>query len=261
MQASRAGVAALALTDHDNTDGIDEAAAAAKKVGLGYLSGVELSTQWSDYRDMHLLGYGFDHNHAELRYELGVFREHRLMRNRRIVENINNSLLAEGRTPLDSGAIEASAAGSIGRPHIARALIKAGYVRSNDEAFDRYLVPCNVPKHFFPVDKAIELIHAAGGVAVLAHPFLISRDPGELKPLIRQLIEFGLDGVEAYHNSCRSDEKAWLLWLAGEYRLLVTGGSDFHGIPDSAAAIGCVADGHRVPWSCFEGIRENVARR
>ncbi len=156
-------MAAIALADHDNIDGIDRAIRAGQEQGIEVIPAVELSTQWFDYRDMHLLGYGFDHRDPYLIRALDEFQAFRRTRNRQIIERVNVKLESEHRAPLEPETVQTLAGGTIGRPHIAQALRQVGYVKNNDEAFERYLVPCNVPKRYFPVDEAINLIHHSGG--------------------------------------------------------------------------------------------------
>ncbi len=255
------GVRALSICDHDNIDGIERAVGAARHADLEIVAGVELSSQWQDLRDLHILGYGFDPHAPELVRELTDFRDFRARRNEMIVQRVNEVLATEGRTLLDFRQIRRSAGGTVGRPHIARALIKAGHVRDNDEAFNRYLVRCNVEKRFFPADQAIALIHRAGGVAVLAHPPLITEDQGVLLQLLDALVALGLDGVEAYNNAGSRDDVAELTELARQRKLIVTGGSDFHGFSDSAARIGWARGEIPIPLSCWQEVRDALARR
>jgi predicted metal-dependent phosphoesterase TrpH len=119
---------------------------------------------------------------------------------------------------------------TIGRPHIARALIGRGYVGSVEEAFRRYLIPCNVPKQYWPMDDAIATIRRLGGVAVLAHPTSISTLRLELRSIVTELAELGLDGVEVFNSMAQPEEMAVLQRIVGDLGLLATGGSDFHGI-------------------------------
>lgn len=255
-RAAKAGMAAIALADHDNIDGIDEAQETGRELGVTVISGVELSSQWESYNDIHLLGYGFDHHAPELHRELIEFQNFRANRNREIIERVNQKLAGEGREPLDPDAVRETAGGTIGRPHIARALQDAGYVEGNDEAFERYLIPCNVPKRFFPLDQAIALIHRCGGVAVLAHPPYITRDRFELEQLVKLFVYLGLDGIEAYNNGASPEEISWTIGLARKYSLIVTGGSDFHGTQGSEISIGCGFGQLSIPFSCVEEICE-----
>lgn len=258
--AAAAGLKAIAVADHDNVDGLDEAMAAGAKLGVEVISAVELSSQWQTYKDVHLLGYGFDHHHPLLVERLSEFREFRAGRNRVIVEKVNQQLAGEGRAPLDFVAIEARAGGTIGRPHIAQALRAAGYVQNHDEAFERYLVPNNVAKQFFPVDEAIKLIHSAGGVAVLAHPPYVTRNHGELETLLETFVSLGLDGLEAYNNGVNLEGVYWLINLARRHNLIVTGGSDFHGSEDSLISIGCGVGRFEIPYSCVDEIHSALYR-
>lgn len=255
------GLVAIALADHDNVDGISAAQQAGAEWGIEVLAAVELSTQWYDYYDMHLLGYQFDHQDPYLIRELNDFQEYRAGRNRQIIERVNQKLAAEERKPLDPDQVRLLAGGTIGRPHIAQALREAGYVAHNDEAFERYLVPCNVPKRYFPVDEAIRLIHRSGGIAVLAHPPYITRDLRKLEALVAELIPLGLDGIEAYNNGASLENVDAVIKLARKYNLIVTGGSDFHGDPGSNIEIGKGFRGMRIPYRCVEEIRQAVEKR
>lgn len=259
--AAQAGMKAIAIADHDNVDGIDIAIKTGDELGIEVIPAVELSSQWLDYQDIHLLGYGFDHHHAELTQQLADFRAFRAGRNQLIVEKVNRQLAAEGRAPLDFLAIEKSAGGTLGRPHIALALRAAGYVQSHDEAFDRYLVPNDVTKRFFPIDEAIALIHSAGGVAVLAHPPYVTRNHGELETLLETFVAMGLDGLEAYNNGVNQDGVYWLINLARRHQLIVTGGSDFHGTEGSTICIGSGVGRLSIPYSCVDEIRSALYRR
>ena len=257
--AEKAGLLAIALADHDNIDGISRAIEAGAKSGIEIIPAVELSSQWAQYTDMHLLGYGFDYQDPYLLRALAEFQEFRKTRNRQIVDKVNLKLLDEKRQPLDPDAVHQLAGGTIGRPHIALALRQAGYVSNNDEAFDRYLVPCNVPKHYFPADEAIKLIHGSGGLVVLAHPPYVTRDRHKLEALVVELVALGLDGIEAYNNGSGLEDTDWLIKLARQHGLIVTGGSDFHGNRESIIEVGKGVRGIRVPYVCVAEIKAAVS--
>lgn len=261
LAAKKAGLASIALADHDNIDGIERAIEAGRENDVEVIPAVELSTQWFEYSDMHLLGYGFDYHDPYLARALDDFQQFRRTRNEQIIERVNSKLADENRTPISPEAVQLLAGGTIGRPHIAQALRQAGYVKSNDEAFERYLVPCNVPKHYFPVDEAIQLIHGSGGVAVLAHPPYITRDRSRLERLVADLVGLGLDGIEAYNNGSGLEETDWLIRLARKHELIVTGGSDYHGDPGSAIEIGKGVRGIRVPYDSVTEIRSALAAK
>lgn len=260
-QAAQAGLLAIALADHDNIDGIDQATRTAGSLGLEVIPAVELSSQWQTYTDMHLLGYGFDHRDPRLVTELEQFQSFRARRNEQIIDAVNLKLADEGRTPIDAQEVRKLAGGTIGRPHIAQVLRQKKYASCNEDAFTRYLVPCNVAKHYFPADKAIRLVHSCGGIAVLAHPPYVTRDRIQLENLVKELVDLGLDGIEVYNNGSGLEDSDWLIRLAVQHGLVITGGSDFHGEPGSAIQIGYGLRGIRVPYDCVDQIKQALTRR
>ncbi len=260
-KAAIAGLSAVAISDHDNVDGTDEALVAGKKWAIEVLPAVELSVVWESFQDIHLLGYCFDPHHPELCASLAEFRDFRNRRNQQIVQEINRRLSAEGAAPLDFAAIRQRAEGTLGRPHIALELIDRGHVRTKEEAFERYLVPCNVPKRYFPLAEAIALIQRAGGVTSLAHPTFISRDRKVLQQLFEEFVGCGLDGIEAYSNQANNDDIDWFLSQAHRRGLLVTGGTDYHGGPQEELVVGGLRGNLRVPYRCVEALRKVAARR
>ncbi|PLX73016.1 MAG: phosphatase, partial [Desulfuromonas sp.] len=207
------------------------------------------------------LGYCFDPHHAELCTALAEFRDFRNSRNEQIVTRINQRLAAEGRSPLNFTDIQQRAGGTLGRPHIALELMARGYVRNKDEAFDRYLVPCNVDKKVFPFEEAVALIQRAGGVTSLAHPAYISRDRQVLVKLFDAFVGCGLEGIEVYSNQASNDDIDWFLSEANRRKLLVTGGSDYHGGHQEELVIGGLRGNLRVPYRCVEELRFAAARR
>jgi hypothetical protein len=258
-QAASIGLRAIALADHDNVDGIPEALAAGRKLGVEVISAVELSVVWQSYQDLHLLGYAFDHENQMLHDALAEFQAFRAGRSLRIVEKINRQLQDEGRRPLDSAAIRKRAGGTIGRPHIGHALLAAGHVQSMDDAFERYLIPCNEPKRFFPIDEAIRLIHAAGGCTVLAHPPFIGVDDETLVELLHRFIAMGLDGLEAYNSGTGNDDIDRYITLARRTGLIVTGGSDFHQPLAGGIVMGAGRGNLKIPYRCVEEIRAVIS--
>jgi predicted metal-dependent phosphoesterase TrpH len=176
------------------------------------------------------------------------------------MNNINHLLAEEGRKLLDFDNIRSPARGALGRPHIARALIRQGYARDVSDAFERYLRPCNEPKSFFPTPEAIALILAAGGVPVLAHPHLVTRDMKTLDNLCQELIPEGLKGIEAWSSGATREESELFITLARKRNLIVTGGSDFHGL-DNIVMIGKGRGNLRIPYSCVEEIKQFREKR
>src|SRR6185369_3074475 len=225
-------VRVIAIADHDSVAGVREAIDAGKVAGIEVLPAVELSVQFEGWTDIHLLGYGIDNSDELFLQKLDGFRRRREGRNDEIIGRVNECLLAEGRNELNRENVKAFSRDTIGRPHIARALLEMGYADSVEDAFRRYLVPCNVPKSYWPIAGAIAEIHRIGGVAVLAHPTTISKDPGTLGPVLTALKLSGLDGIEVYNNMGWPLEIEFLRRTAVELGMLITAGSDFHGIEE-----------------------------
>jgi predicted metal-dependent phosphoesterase TrpH len=214
------GLYALAVTDHDTVAGIAEARDAAG-VGLELVPGIELSTSW-DGRDLHILGYFLDPEHIALRARLWQFRDERLARMRAIVERLDTLGL-----PVDPADVLALAGpGVVGRPHVAEALVRAGHVADLDDAFRRLLGArgsAYVPRPAFGSAEAIALVHAAGGVSVLAHPGALESEA------IERLADAGLRGIEVWHPQHHTAAVRRHRAIAQRLGLLETGGSDFHG--------------------------------
>lgn len=243
-RAVAAGLDAVALTDHDTYDGLAEAAAAASRHGLDFLPGMEMSCVHSHAGrwgvSVHLLAYGMDTAAPDLAEELARLRRGRDDRVPRLL-----SRLAELGLPLTAEEVIAQAGGSpsIGRPHVADAMVARGYVADRTEAFDRYLAdngPAHVDRYACELEKGIALIHRAGGVAVIGHPWGRSSkavlDPDELARLVR---EAGLDGFEVDHQDHTGAERAELRRLATTLGVLGTGSSDYHGTGKTDHDLGC----------------------
>lgn len=226
--AARAGLDVVALTDHDTFDGLPEALAAAGPAGVRVLGGVELSAEL-DGVSVHLLGYGCRTDDPGLLAEMALIRRGRQGR----VPAMLAALAGLGM-PLDPAVLArvSGHATSIGRPHLADALVAQGYVADRTEAFNRFLAddgPAFVPRYAAPLERAISLVRAGGGAAVLAHPWgRISRDV--LPPqYVIELATAGLDGVEVDHHDHDATTRAELRVLADRAGLLATGSSDYHG--------------------------------
>jgi hypothetical protein len=231
--AYQAGLTTIALCDHDTVRGVAALQQAAATAGINVIPGVELSVAFQGYEDVHLLGYGIDINNNELLANLHTFALRRANRNREIITLVNAKLAQQGKTTLEVAEVEALAGGVIGRPHIGRALLARGHASDMQHAFDQYLTPCNVPKFYWPIAEALSAIKSAGGVAVLAHPTTISLDHHLLSELITELQALGLDCIEVYNSLAGEADALFLQGLTRRLDLLVTGGSDFHGIaPD-----------------------------
>jgi len=229
-RAAEEGLNAIAIADHDSVAGVSEGIAAGAERGVEVIPAIELSVQFKAYKDVHLLGYGLDWADRDFLGRLNDLRERRESRSRDILAAVNERLACEGRADIGFEEVSTHARETIGRPHLARAMIGRGYVDSVEEAFRRYLVPCNVPKRYWPMDDALATIRRLGGVAVLAHPTSVSTMRTELRGIITELAGLGLDGIEVFNNMAQPEEMAVLQRIAGDLGLLVTGGSDFHGI-------------------------------
>lgn len=248
--ARRLGLRAIALTDHDTVEGCGRAATACAREGLEFLSGAELTAEL-DGHEVHILGFALDPTHPRLLRELAVFQSVRQDRVREMVERLNAL-----DVPLSADAVFALAnCRSPGRPHVARALVQGGFCTSLDQAFDRYLKlhrPAWVPKFKISAHAAIDLIHEAGGLAVMAHPGLNHNDR-----LIPPIVAAGLDGLECWHTKHSADAAGRYLAYARQHNLVVTGGSDCHGLSKGKPLIGTV----RLDWSHFEHLKQRLAAR
>ena len=259
-QAKAECLATIAIADHDSVAGIPEALSAGMALNIEVIPAVELSVQYKTWEDVHLLGYGINFTEDGFCERLNGFREQRERRNIEILQLVNNKLASEMRERIDLSEVLTFSRDAIGRPHIARALLERGYVDTVEEAFRRYLVPCNVPKYYWPIDDAIREIQRLGGVSVLAHPTTISDDRQELHSVIRELTAMGLDGIEAFNNLALPNEMEYLRRLAEELGLLVTGGSDFHGI-EEGQKMGRGRGGMRFSANLLAPLRERLLQR
>jgi predicted metal-dependent phosphoesterase TrpH len=249
------GLDVIAITDHDTTNGIEEAQRAAQGSPV-VIPGIELSAEDAG-GDVHTLGYFMNIHEPVFQEQLARFRDDRLQRARRVVEK-----LAELGLPMEWEQVSAmTESGSVGRAHSARAMVEAGYVGSVKEAFDRYLQvggPAYIARRRLSPEEAINLIHSAGGVAVLAHPGLV---PHYESLLIERLIPAGLDGIEVVHPDNPPPIEQRARELAQQYNLIITGGSDFHDLAwverEGKAMIGSVTP----PEGCVEALRARAEER
>lgn len=238
--AVEAGLTAVALTDHDCMDGVEELLAACKNgEGSPHLTGipgVEISADVAP-GTMHVLGYFPDHRNVNLSNALRQIREGRSVRNHRIIERLN----ALGMQ-VEWEEVEALAGESVvGRPHFAMAMVKKGYVRDKEQAFVRHLAkgkPAYVDRFRLSPEGCVEIIRQAGGVAVLAHPSTLELAPGDLRQCVLKLKDAGLQGIEVYYPEHRHAKQQEYLQLARELELVATGGTDFHGSFNPAVRIG-----------------------
>src|SRR4051794_4830707 len=253
--AKESGLSALSLTDHDSIGGIAEASAEAKKLGLDFISGIEISCEYPHPGTMHILGYGIDPNSSTLRDLTTTLLEGRDNRNPKIIARLQqlNVAITMEEVEQEAQADLAEKEGKkkpIGRPHIAAILARKGYVSSIKQAFDKYLAPGGLAyfdKERLTMTQAVERIIGSGGLPVLAHPVqLRTENDAQLERVIKDLVDLGLAGMETIHSDHDDEHVAKYTALAGRYNLLTTGGSDFHGTNKKDISLG-IARGRKVP--------------
>ncbi|MBM4126243.1 MAG: PHP domain-containing protein [Nitrospira sp.] len=257
--AAKAGVTALAITDHDITTGIPEAAAAGKARGIEIIPGIEISSLLGG-SELHMLGYFLDYEDARLNDRLTRLRESRHRRNPQIIERLQAAGI--GITYDEVRALAGT--DSVGRPHIARVLMEKGVVSSAKEAFNLWLAdgrPAYVPRELPTPAEAILWIKEAKGLAVLAHPTWVKTTEGTLTDLVRKLKADGLDGVEVHYSTHTPRQTRDYLALAKQQGLLVTGGSDFHGLTKPDIDVGIGKGSLHVPNSLLDTMKRAVARQ
>jgi predicted metal-dependent phosphoesterase TrpH len=242
-----AGLDAFALTDHDTLQGLPEARAEASRRGIELISGAEISAEWGGQDDIHILALFVDENNAPFNSALSVRQEERRSRGERMAQK-----LVEHGFALDLDAIRADVGDGVwGRPHLARALVRAGHAKDNDDAFDRFLGrehPWYVPYEKWKAAEVVRAIRAAGGVSSIAHSVWYK----DADALIRALAKEGLDAIEVFHPDHGPDEERRFLSLARELRLAATAGSDFHGTPEGRKRPGAVTGDARM----LDALRE-----
>jgi len=257
--AAKSGLAAIALTDHDTVSGVPEALEAGRGAGVEVLTGMEISAELPG-GTMHILGYGFELNDATLREALEQFRRNREERNPRIIAR-----LAELGVPISCEAVREKATGeTVGRPHIAQAMVEAGHVGNVDEAFKLYLgrgASAYIERRRATPQEAIRMIHDAGGLAVLAHPMQLRRPMAEVRSITSELAASGLDGLEVYHPDHSANDTRSFQVLARELDLVVTGGTDFHGSIRRDVLLGVGRGRLVVTYAAVRAIRERLAHQ
>jgi predicted metal-dependent phosphoesterase TrpH len=249
-RASKLGFAAIALTDHDTVEGCERAATACAAAQMEFISGTELTAEHED-TEVHILAYFVDTQNQTLLTRIAGFQSVRQNRIREMVAALNKLGI-----PLKAESVFALAnCKSPGRPHVARALVKEKLIGNLDEAFERYLKkgrPAWVPKTKMSALESVELIHQAGGLAVMAHPGLNRTDE-----IIPDLVDAGLDGIECFHTKHSTTMAERYLEIADKFHLLVTGGSDCHGFSKNRPIIGTV----KLPYEHVEKLKAKVAER
>jgi len=244
-ESVRSGLSAIAVVDHDTVSGIEPAIKIAKIKNIEVLAGIELSAEY-DGLEVHILGYLIDYKRENFIDKLEVLKENRIERIYKIVDKLKNmGVMLEAESVFDIAR-----GGTVGRLHVARAMVSAGLISSTAEAFRKYIgdkCPAYVCNFRFSPSEAIKLIKEVGGIPVLAHPHTLNKDE-----LIPKFVDCGLMGLEVYYSEYTQAMVNFYLGLAKEYNLLVTGGSDCHGNAKPEVKIGSV----KIPYELVEKLKE-----
>jgi predicted metal-dependent phosphoesterase TrpH len=253
--AKAKGLQAIAITDHDTIEGLGEGLLEGERIGFEVIPGVEISVEHSP-GSMHLLGFFLDISHPLLNEKLKYLQKARAERNPKIFEK----LIQLGIKMNYEEVLKASGGGQVGRPHFAQVLLGKGYVGSFQEAFNRFLkkgAPAYVEKFRFSAKEALHFVNEAKAVAVLAHPNTLGMNGySEFEKLLLRLIEEGLKGIEVYYPEHSPLEIAQYKMLAERYDLVITGGTDYHGIEKNGLDIGVGRGEMKLPYSLVEGLKE-----
>jgi len=252
--AKAIGIEVIALTDHDTLSGLAEAADEAARLGIEFIPGVEISAEYNP-GTLHMLGYFIDPSDTELEETLSWLRGGRDERNHIILAK-----LAELGCPLEWDEVAALAGGeSMGRPHIATAMVNRGYVATFKDAFDRYLgkgAAAYTDRPKMTPEIAIERIRSAGGLSVLAHPQTLSLTEEDLAELVARLSAMGLGGIEVYYYSHSEEETRLYRSLADKFGLAIAGGTDFHGPGMVETSLGVGRGNMNIPKSVADTLRQ-----
>lgn len=263
--AQSLNLGAISITDHDTIDGTKEALTIGIPPSLKFLTGVEISAysppSFSFPGSFHVLGYAINVDDSVLNQVLVTLQEARKNRNPRIIELLNRMGIELSLSEIRKEIGECQ----LGRPHIAKQMIKKGFVQSISEAFDKYLAkgkPAYVDKYRVDCDRAIEVILNAGGIPVLAHPVLLKiKNDDVLEKLITSLKEMGLKGIEAYYPEHTPDLIARYTEIANRHGLLITGGTDFHGSNKPGINMGSGRGNFSVPYKLYEKLTTSLETR
>ncbi len=255
--AAQRSLKAIAITDHDTLAGIAEAQAEGSRIGVEVITGVEISAQW-DAGILHILGLFVDPDNPELLSVLKYLREGRQARVPKIL-----SKLKDCGVHITTDEMAREAVGGVpGRPHLATIMVRKGIVSEAQEAFDLYLkkgAPAYVEKTKIPPGDALQVIKAAGGLSVLAHPYsLDEQDAGRIREIIRGFVKQGLDGIEAYYPKHTPEQTKAFEEIAAEFNIVVTGGSDFHGASKPEIELGVFPGRGPLPYSILHEVKTRM---
>jgi len=251
--AKKVGVCAIAITDHDTTDGIDEAISAGLKNNIEIVPGVEISVGGTD--DMHILGFFIDHKNPTIYQKLESLKQSRDGRNREMIRKLQN----DGFNITYDEVKQLTGAITMGRLHIAQAIEKKGLINDYRKIFKRYIVQggsAYVAREKLSEKEGIETIIASGGLPFLAHINYLKKTDDEIDAIVKRLMGFGLAGVEAYYSGYTTEYEQLANNIADKYNLLKSGGTDFHGTRRRGVYIGTGRGNMCVPYSFLEKIKQ-----
>ena len=248
---------ALALTDHDTVEGLEEALAAGEHEGIEIVPGIEISAEFPE-STLHILGYYVDYNNPAFLDSISILQKARNDRNPTIIKKLQALGLD---ITLEEVTVEAET-GQVGRPHFAQVLLKKGYIKTPHEAFEKYLgkgAPAYTDKFRFEPADAIAHIRQAGGIPVLGHPFTLKyKTSADLESIVADMAGWGLMGIEVYYSEHSSTQVRLYKDLAEKHNLVITGGSDFHGQNIKGISLGIGKGGLNVPYKCLEKLKARV---
>lgn len=257
--AKNIGLSAIALTDHDTIDGLKEFQEKGTALGIETIAGIEFAALWDCCHrpEIHIVGLGFDPAHPLLHARMKEIQESRELRNRKMCEKLSSIGL-----PMTLEEVAANAGGEIiTRAHFANVLLQKGYIARKEDAFSRYIspgLPGYAEREFLTPELCIRTIKEAGGAAVLAHPTLYSLSPDQIEALCRELIGYGLDGIECQYSTYSSAERKTITGIAEKLGLLPSGGSDFHGKNKPNIHLGSGKSNLSVPYEFWEELKKRT---
>lgn len=257
LYAKSKGLSAIALTDHDTVSGVEEAVKKGEAIGLTVVPGIEFSADYNG-KEVHMLGYFMDYKNPELLEKLNYLVESRTKRNLQILDKLASLGMPLTFEDLGEGYGPDTV---LTRAHFAAALLKKGYIKTRDQAFNKYIgagKPAYVARERFTTTQCIDMIHNAGGLAVLAHPKLYGFSNSEVTQVIKDLASKGLDGVECIYATHTQNETAHLLQVCKNLNLLPTGGSDFHGDNKPNLDLGSGYGHMQVPYELLEDMKNKL---
>lgn len=256
--AASCRLAAFALTDHDNTDGLAEASREAEAIGIELVPGIEFSTEYHG-TDIHIVGLDFNWKHPDFQHRVRFYRDERLRRNQAMIDRMAGDGIDISREKMAASFGDAVWT----RAHFARYLTDHHYVTSIAEAFQTHIgegCPYFIPREKVAPAEVVRLIRSFGGIPVLAHPFQYRFSDEALRTLLAELIKEGLLGIEVWYSTHTPKQEAYLLALASELGLAPSGGSDFHGANKPDIALGSGRGNLQIPYSVLTGLRSALQR-